>query len=193
MNYSFCHKLAHFAFKPTPSSKKQIRNQFVSLDIMRKTRFKFSKRSTIEMLFSCQTHNNFKTFGHLIQSLQRFRKLIKISSCSDFAVFYHQDYGIITLTNDNEYGIGYSVRIKSNIVKCELQLRAASCSYFASCELCLLCELRVASCTYSKGARTRMFCLIIHLTCFDLCVLFCCLVVCSESKTTKQDTGIKTR
>ena len=30
-----------------------------------------------------------------------------------------------------------------------------------------------------KGVRTRMFCLIIYLPCFDHCVLFCFLVFCS--------------
>ena len=37
-----------------------------------------------------------------------------------------------------------------------------------------------------KGVRTRMFCLIIYLPCFDPCVLFSCLVFCSVSSSTER-------
>ena len=37
-----------------------------------------------------------------------------------------------------------------------------------------------------EGVRTRMFCLIIYLRCFDPCVLFYCLVFCSVSSSTER-------
>ena len=40
---------------------------------------------------------------------------------------------------------------------------------------------------FGKGVRTRMFCLIIYLPCFDPSVLFCCLVFCSLLSSTERD------